>query len=135
MRKNPHLDIRSPGADPDGFTRRGGIAAHEALCWRHVRRIREPWKGPLIITGILLPADAEVARGCETTEGGSSITLCRRWNSGFRRRHRCRQGVGASVPSRGRPFLFAVAFADRSGVVRAITLLTREVDLVARETH
>ena len=55
----------SPGADPGCFRREvAGIAAHEALCWRHIRLLRELWKGKLVIKGILSPADAALARDC-----------------------------------------------------------------------
>ena len=46
------------------FTEVASIAAHEALCWQHIRLLRELWKGKLVIKGILSPADAALARDC-----------------------------------------------------------------------
>ena len=45
-RKNPHIDNLEPWGGPGLFSREvAGIAAHEALCWRHIRLLRELWKG------------------------------------------------------------------------------------------
>ena len=64
-RKNPHIDNLEPWGGPGLFSRNvAGIAAHEALCWRHIRLLRDLWKGKLVIKGVLSPADAALARDC-----------------------------------------------------------------------
>jgi L-lactate dehydrogenase (cytochrome) len=58
-RKSPHFDNLAPWGGPGLFSRKvAGIAAHEELSWRHIRLLRDLWKGKLVIKGILSPADA-----------------------------------------------------------------------------
>jgi FMN-dependent dehydrogenase len=64
-RKNPHIDNLEPWRGPGLFSRQvAGIAPHEALCWSHIRLIRGLWQAPLVVKGILSPADAALARDC-----------------------------------------------------------------------
>ena len=154
-RKNPHIDNLEPWGGPGLFSREvAGIAAHEALCWRHIRLLRELWKGKLVIKGILSPADAALARDCgadgiilsnhggrqldqavsplqvltnvQEQAGGLTVMI----DSGFRRGTDVIKALalGAHAVFIGRPFLFAAAFAGQSGVAHAIKLLTREID-------
>ena len=154
-RKNPHIDNLEPWGGPGLFSREvAGIAAHEALCWRHIRLLRELWKGKLVIKGILSPADAALARDCgadgiilsnhggrqldqavsplqvltsvQEQAGGLTVMI----DSGFRRGTDVIKALalGAHAVFIGRPFLFAAAFAGQSGVAHAIKLLAREID-------
>ena len=153
-RKNPHIDNLEPWSGPGLFSREvASIAAHEALCWRHIRLLRELWKGKLVIKGILSPADAALARDCgadgiilsnhggrqldqavsplqvltsvQEQAGGLAVMI----DSGFRRGTDVIKALalGAHAVFIGRPFLFAAAFGQ-TGVAHAIKLLTREID-------
>jgi len=147
-RKNPHIDNLEPWGGPGLFSREvAAIAAHEALCWHHIRLLRGLWKGKLVIKGILSPADAALARDCgadgiilsnhavsplqvltsvREQAGGLSVMI----DSGFRRGTDVIKALalGADAVFIGRPFLFAAAFAGQSGVAHAIKLLAREID-------
>jgi L-lactate dehydrogenase (cytochrome) len=154
-RKNPRIDNLEPWGGPGLFSRGvAGIAAHDALCWRHIRLLRELWKGKLVIKGILSPADAVLARDygadgiilsnhggrqldqavsplqmlTSVMEQASGLTVM--IDSGFRRGTDVLKALalGAHAVFIGRPFLFAAAFAGRSGVAHAIRLLSREID-------
>ena len=154
-RKNPHIDNLEPWGGPGLFSRNvAGIAAHEALCWSHIRLLRELWKGKLVVKGILSPADAVLARDCGTDgiilsnhggrqldhavsplqvltsvlEQASGLTVM--IDSGFRRGTDVIKALalGAHGVFIGRPFLFAAAIAGQSGVAHAIKLLAREID-------
>jgi L-lactate dehydrogenase (cytochrome) len=154
-RKNPHIDNLEPRGGPGLFSREvAGIAAHEALCWRHIRLLRELWKGKLVIKGILSPADAALARDCDadgiimSNHGGRQLDqavsplqvltsvqeqaggLTVMIDSGFRRGTDVIKALALGVHGVfiGRPFLFAAAFAGQLGVAHAIKLLTREID-------
>jgi len=155
-RQNPHIDNLEPWGGPGLFSREvvAGIAAHETLCWHHIRLLRELWKGRLVIKGILSPADAALARDCGADgiilsnhdgrqldqavsplqvvtsvleqAGGLTVMI----DSGFRRGTDVIKtlALGAHAVFIGRPFLFAAAFAGQSGVAHAIKLLAREID-------
>jgi L-lactate dehydrogenase (cytochrome) len=154
-RKNPHIDNLEPRGGPGLFSREvAGIAAHESLCWSHIRLLRELWNGKLVIKGVLSPADAALARDC----GADGIILSNRGgrqldhavsplqvltsvleqagdltvmiDSGFRRGTDVIKALalGADAVFIGRPFLFAAAFAGQPGVAHAIQLLAREID-------
>jgi L-lactate dehydrogenase (cytochrome) len=85
-RKNPRIDNLEPWGGPGLFSRQvAGIAAHEALCWDHIRLLRGLWKGKLVIKGILSPPTrrsraiaARMGSSCRTTAAVSSIRRCRR---------------------------------------------------------
>jgi L-lactate dehydrogenase (cytochrome) len=154
-RMNPRIDNLEPWGGPGLFSREvAGIAAHEALCWRHIRLLRELWKGKLVIKGILSPADAALARdsgadgiilsnhggrqldqavsplqvltSVQEQAGGLTVMI----DSGFRRGTDVIKALalGAHAVFLGRPFLFAAAFAGQPGVAHAIKLLTQEID-------
>lgn len=154
-RQNPHIDNLEPWGGPGLFSREvAGIAAHEALCWHHIRLLRELWQGKLVIKGILSPADAALARDCGadgiilSNHGGRQLDqavsplqvltsvleqagdLTVMIDSGFRRGTDVIKALalGAHAVFIGRPFLFAAAFAGQSGVAHAIKLLAREID-------
>jgi L-lactate dehydrogenase (cytochrome) len=154
-RKNPHIDNLEPWGGPGLFSRQvAGIAAHEALCWDHIRLMRELWEGPLVVKGILSPADAVLARDCGadgiilSNHGGRQLDhavsplqvltrvmaqagdLTVMIDSGFRRGTDVIKALalGAHAVFVGRPFLFAASYAGQAGVARAIGLLAREID-------
>lgn len=154
-RGNPHIDNLEPWGGPGLFSRQvAGIAAHEGLRWDHIRLMRERWKGPLVVKGILSPADAAMARDCGadgiilSNHGGRQLdqavspmqTLAQvlersgdltvMIDSGFRRGTDVVKafGLGAQAVFIGRPFLFAAAYAGEPGVAHAIALLAKEID-------
>jgi L-lactate dehydrogenase (cytochrome) len=116
--------------------------------------MRERWKGPLVVKGILSPADAAMARDCGadgiimSNHGGRQLDhavspmqtltqvlersgdLTVMIDSGFRRGTDVVKafGLGAQAVFVGRPFLFAAAYAGEPGVTRAIALLAKEID-------
>jgi L-lactate dehydrogenase (cytochrome) len=59
----PHIVNLEPDGGPGLFSRAvAGIAAHEDLSWDHLQLMRELWKGPLVLKGVLSPADVARAR-------------------------------------------------------------------------
>jgi L-lactate dehydrogenase (cytochrome) len=59
----PHIVNMEPNGGPGVFSSKvKGIAAHESLSWEHVRLMRELWKGPFVLKGLLSPADVARAR-------------------------------------------------------------------------
>ncbi|HVY13969.1 MAG TPA: alpha-hydroxy acid oxidase [Rhodopila sp.] len=154
-RRNPHIDNLEPWGGPGLFSREvAGIAAHEALRWRHIQMIRELWKGPLIIKGILSADDAVIARdyGADgiilSNHGGRQLDqavaplqvlpkilkrasgLTVMMDSGVRRGTDVIKALalGADAVFVGRPFLFAAAYGGQAGVGHAISLLSKEID-------
>ena len=154
-RLNPHIDNLEPTGGPGLFSREvAGIAAHEQLSWDHIRRMRELWRGPLVVKGILSPADVALAReygldgvilsnhggrqldhavaplailpAALEQAGGMTVMI----DSGFRRGTDVVKALalGAAAVFVGRPFLFAAAYAGEAGVAHAIALLARELD-------
>ncbi len=151
----PHIVNLEPDGGPGLFsTKVRGIAAHEGLSWDHVRMMRELWKGPFVLKGLLSAADVALARenGVDgiilSNHGGrqldyaaspiqvlsAAITEARGMtvmiDSGFRRGTDILKAMalGAECVFIGRPFLFAAAFAGQAGVQHAISLLSRELD-------
>lgn len=154
-RKNPHIDNLEPWGGPGLFSRQvAGIAAHESLRWNHIRLMRELWKGPLVIKGVLSAADATLAQDCGvdgiilSNHGGRQLDqavapiqvlttilehagdLTVMIDSGFRRGTDVIKALalGAHAVLVGRPFLFAAACGGQAGVAHAIRLLAREID-------
>jgi L-lactate dehydrogenase (cytochrome) len=154
-RKSPRIDNLEPWGGPGLFSRQvAGIAAHEALCWDHIRLMRQLWKGPLVVKGILSPADAALARDCGadgiilSNHGGRQLDhavsplqvlpralehagdLTVMIDGGIRRGTDIVKALalGARAVFLGRPFLFAAAYAGRAGVAHAVSLLAREID-------
>ena len=151
----PHIDNLEPGGGPNLFSRKvAKIAAHESLNWDHVRLIRKLWRGPLVIKGLLSPADLAVARDCgadgviisnhggrqldqavaslrvlpDMAEQAKGLTLM--IDSGFRRGTDVLKALalGAQCVFVGRPFLYAAAYAGEAGVTHAVSLLATEID-------
>ncbi len=123
------------------------------LTWQHVKEIRARWKGPMVIKGILHPADAALARqyGMDglivSNHGGrqlDSATAPLRvlpqileqfkdgpvmLDSGVRRGGDVLKALamGAKCVFLGRPFNYAAAVGGEAGVEHAISLLQQEI--------
>ncbi|KXV56522.1 2-hydroxy-acid oxidase [Acetobacter senegalensis] len=129
------------------------FTARDHFNWDHIRHIRQRWKGPLIIKGILHPQDARLAadNGVDgiivSNHGGRQLdgaiaplrilpeivaatTLPVMIDSGFRRGSHILKALalGAAFVFVGRPFNYAAAIAEENGVTHAIGLLIAEID-------
>ena len=151
----PHIVNLEPNGGPGLFSSKvKGIAAHEALSWEHVRLMRELWKGPFVLKGLLSPGDVAQARehGVDgviiSNHGGRQLDyavspiqvlheavveargMTVMVDSGFRRGTDVLKALalGAQCVFVGRPFLFAAAYAAQPGVQHAISLLAKEID-------
>jgi L-lactate dehydrogenase (cytochrome) len=129
------------------------VHLRDSLSWRELERIRERWRGKLIVKGILAPADAETARriGCDgvivSNHGGRQLDgaaaplrvlpdiaevaqgMTVMMDSGIRRGTDVIKALalGAQFVFVGRPFLYAAAIGEEPGVRRAIDLLRSEI--------
>lgn len=129
-------------------------AGREHLNWEHIARIRRKWRGPLVLKGILHPADAQRARrigadgiivsnhgGRQLDGAASALRVLPRivdnmgdypvmMDGGVRRGTDVLKALalGAKAVFAGRPFMYAAAVAGPAGVGRAIQLLRDEVD-------
>ncbi len=126
------------------------------LDWSDVARIRDRWKGPLILKGILDTEDAEmaVATGAEalivSNHGGAPArrrALLDRRAAGDRRGRRLadrgadgrgiRSGqdvlkaiaLGAKGVFIGRPFLYGLGAGGEAGVARCLEIIRKELDM------
>lgn len=131
------------------------FSARDHLHWGHLESIRQRWKGPLVIKGILSVEDALQARGIGadgivlSNHGGrqldGAVSAMRVLeevvaalgpgypvliDGGFRRGSDVLKAIalGARMVLVGRPFNFAAATAGEAGVRHAIQLLQAEVD-------
>ena len=150
----PHIVNFTAQGGPSLFSRKmRSISEHQSLTWEHVRFMRELWKGPLVIKGVLSPQDALMARDCGadgiivSNHGGRQLDyaistlealpaiiaaasgLTVMIDSGFRRGTDVLKALalGAQGVFIGRPFLFATALAGQAGVAHAIELLRKEI--------
>jgi L-lactate dehydrogenase (cytochrome) len=124
------------------------------LNWENIARIRQKWHGPLVLKGILHPADAECARrlgvdgiivsnhgGRQLDGAASALRALPRildtvgempvmMDGGIRRGSDVLKALslGATAVFAGRPFMYAAAAEGRPGLDRAIQLLRDEVD-------
>lgn len=135
----------------------GTLTPAPMVSWEHLRRIRDAWRGPLVIKGLLHPDDArEAARmGVNglvvSNHGGRQLdaapsplemlpAICKAvgnqveliLDSGVRRGSdvviaRC---LGAKTILFGRPALYAVAAAAQPGVARVLQIMRNEIDMV-----
>lgn len=138
--------ILSPNVERD-------LAERGHLNWRHFRMIRDLWKGPLVIKGVLDPRDAKIAadagadgiivsnHGGRQLDGAVAplralpqvVAACPgipvMIDSGIRRGTDVLKALalGAKFVFVGRPFGFAASVAGEAGVLRAIELLKLEV--------
>lgn len=135
----------------------GMLTPAPMVSWEHLRRIRDAWRGPLVVKGLLHPDDArEAARmGVNglvvSNHGGRQLDAAPSplemlpaireavgpqveliLDSGVRRGSdvviaRC---LGARTAIFGRPSLYAVAAAGQSGVARVLQIMRSEIDMV-----
>jgi len=135
----------------------GTLTPAPMVNWEHLRRIRDAWKGPLVIKGLLHPEDAReaVRLGANalvvSNHGGRQLDVAPSplemlpaihaavgdqmellLDSGVRRGSdvviaRC---LGARACIFGRPSLYAVAAAGQAGVARVLQLMRNEIDMV-----
>ena len=130
------------------------FSQREHLDWSHLARVRDRWRGDLVIKGVLSAEDARLARelgadgvivsnhggrqldgavsalrmlpGVVAAAGEMPVML----DGGVRRGTDVLKAIalGARFVFVGRPFNFAAAVAGQAGVARAIALLREEVD-------
>ena len=123
------------------------------LDWQHFRQIRKQWRGPLVIKGVLNPADARIAaeagadgiivsnHGGRQLDGAIAplralprvVEACPNipvmMDSGVRRGSDVLKAIalGAKMVFVGRPFAYAAAVGGEDGALKAIALLKLEV--------
>ncbi|QHE83481.1 alpha-hydroxy acid oxidase [Hydrogenophaga sp. BPS33] len=135
----------------------GTLTPAPMVSWQHIRKIREAWRGPLVIKGLLHPEDARqaVQLGAQglivSNHGGRQLDAAPSpldmlpavrdavgrhaelmLDSGVRRGSdlviaRC---LGARSAIFGRPSLFGVAAGGQAGAARALAIVRAEVDMV-----
>jgi L-lactate dehydrogenase (cytochrome) len=152
----PSIVNLEPNGGPGLFSQAvKGIAAHDGLNWDHFRLMRKLWDGPLIVKGILSSEDVALARqyGADgiiaSNHGGRQLdyavsplqvlpaliekagSMKIMIDSGFRRGTDVIKAyaLGADFVFVGRPFLFAAVLAGEAGVLHAIRLLAKEIDV------
>ncbi|HRK17427.1 MAG TPA: alpha-hydroxy acid oxidase [Hyphomicrobiaceae bacterium] len=130
------------------------FAKRDHFDWAHIGRIRQQWKGPFVVKGLLNPADARRARELgvdgivvsnhggrqldgaiaplrvlpEMADAAKGITVI--IDGGIRRGADILKALalGADFALIGRPFNFAAAVGGQAGVVKAIEIMKAEVD-------
>ncbi len=147
---------------PEARSAKAGVTRIPALFgatidWDDVARLRDTWKGRLLIKGILDPADVErsVRIGCDgivlTNHGGRQLDACvapievlpeiaRAFgdkttiliDSGFRRGSDIAKAIalGAHAVMIGRATLYGVAAGGEAGASHALEILRSELDRV-----
>lgn len=151
----PYYHDRNSGLPRRGSRQDGRPAWRESLSWREIEWLRSLTKLPLILKGILDPADAEQAveigangvvvsnhgaRNLDTlpatidalpavaerVSGRAAIIL----DGGIRRGTDVLKSLalGATAVMIGRPYVFALATAGAAGVARCINLLRDEFE-------
>jgi L-lactate dehydrogenase (cytochrome) len=126
----------------------------DTLTWEHVARMRDRWRGRLVVKGVLAADDAvrAAAIGVDaivvSNHGGRQLdgaiaplhalppiraavpTLPLLIDGGIRRGTQLLKafGAGADFALIGRPFLYAAVVGGTAGVLRAIELLSLELD-------
>lgn len=151
-----------PGARRAATTTMAEYMAHQldpAVTWADVELLREWWDGPLLIKGVLRPADARraVEAGCDavivSNHGGRQLDRAPSaaaalpgvvaelagaapvlLDGGVRRGIdvAAALALGASAVMLGRPYLYGLAAGGRDGVARALEILEAELRLALR---
>jgi (S)-mandelate dehydrogenase len=125
------------------------------LCWDDIARLREIWKGPILVKGVHLPEDAErgLKEGIDgviiSNHGGRNLDTAVASldvlpdivsavgdkmvviaDSGIRRGGDILKllAMGAHAVLSGRPTLYGTAVAGEDGAAHALALLKRELD-------
>lgn len=130
-------------------------AGRAAMSWNEIRRIRDLWKGRLVIKGILRADDAGMAEsiGADgvlvSNHGGRQLdgaistlqvlpeiaaAVSRAAvivDGGFRRGTDVikAMALGADFVFAGRPFMYGLAAGGETGVLHALSLLRKEIDV------
>ncbi len=130
------------------------LGARDTLAWPHLRRIRDRWRGRLVVKGILAAEDARLAReaGVDgvivSNHGGRQLDyaiapldalpairavageMAVMLDGAIRRGSDVLKALalGADFVFVGRPMLFAAALAGGPGVAHAFRLLREEID-------
>ena len=131
------------------------FSARDHLNWTHLERIRAQWKGPLVVKGILDPADAILARDCGadglvvSNHGGRQLDgaiaplhalpaiaaavpeLPLLLDGGVRRGTDVLKALalGARAVLLGRPPVYGLAHAGAAGVAQVLRLLRDELEI------
>lgn len=135
----------------------GTLTPAPMVSWAHIRKIREAWRGPLVIKGLLHPEDARQAvhLGAQglvvSNHGGRQLDAAPSplemlpfireavgahaelmLDSGVRRGSDLviASCLGARSAIFGRPTLFGVAAGGQAGAARALAIIRSEVDMV-----
>lgn len=141
------------GSGPGGFDRNASRAGAD---WAFLDRIRERWKGALIVKGVMRPQDAQRIKeaGADaiwvSNHGGrqfdsappaiTALPLVRQaigpdmpilFDSGIRQGEdiACALALGANFVMLGRPVLYAIGAHGQKGLNALITLLSEELDV------
>jgi L-lactate dehydrogenase (cytochrome) len=150
----PHFENMGPRVPLISRTGKRDPGRRDRLSWKHIERIRQRWRGKLVLKGILDPADARRARelgidgvivsnhggrqldgavaslrvlpGIVAEAGAMTVML----DGGVRRGTHVLKALalGASFVFIGRPFFYAAAVGGQPGVAHAIRLLRDEID-------
>ena len=130
------------------------FSKRDHLSWQHIGQIRRQWKGPLVVKGIMSPADARLAResGADgivvSNHGGRQLegtapalqvlpeiardagAMTVMMDGGVRRGTHVLKALalGAKFVFIGRPFNYAAAVGGEAGVAHALRLLAVEID-------
>jgi L-lactate dehydrogenase (cytochrome) len=130
------------------------LVGRSHLHWGHLERIRERWKGKLVLKGVAHPEDARIAResGMDgvivSNHGGRQLdgtvsglrtlpaiaaqkgSMAVMMDGGIRRGTDVLKALalGADFVWVGRPFNYAAAIAGEAGVAHAVAILGGEVD-------
>lgn len=153
----PHFEnsFASRGAPMISASAVRDTTGRDHLCWKNIERIRQRWKGTLVLKGILHSQDARKSaslgadgiivsnHGGRQLDGAASpLTVLPRirdavkddivvmMDSGIRRGSDVLKALalGAQFVFLGRPFMYSAAVAGQPGVEHAISLLRDEVD-------
>lgn len=149
----PHFENMGPRVPLFSNTAKREWGRRDRLAWKHVELVRQLWKGPLVLKGILDEEDARVARdlgvdgvivsnhggrqldgavaplrvlpAIAAVAGGMTVML----DGGVRRGTDVLKALalGARFVFIGRPFLYAAAIAGEPGTRHAIALLREEI--------
>jgi L-lactate dehydrogenase (cytochrome)/(S)-mandelate dehydrogenase len=128
----------------------------QSLSWADIDELRQRWKGPLVIKGILSREDAVLAREhgvdgiCVSNHGGRNFDsspasidvlaevvddvgkdLTVLWDGGVRRGADVLKAlaIGADAVLIGRATLYGAAAAGEAGARHALALLANEIDM------
>jgi len=151
----PHFENMDATRGPPIISRQleRAIGNRDQLSWEHVKLIRRRWKGPLVIKGVLSPADVRTAKDCGvdgvvvSNHGGRQLDgtiaplrmlpqivdaargMTVMLDGGIRRGTDVLKALalGADFVFAGRPFLFAASVGGEAAVRHAIGILSSEI--------